>query len=500
MYDLVVLGGGSGGLHVASLAARVGAKVALIEKKHAGDASASHAAVQSKALVDASRLAHIMRNASAYGIRAGNPQVDFPAIMARVRAVDAKIASADSGGSVSTQGIDVYHGKAAFEAYDSVLLDGATRINGQRFVIATGSRPRVPHVPGLADVGHVDPVSVWSLNALPASLIVLGGSSTAVEFAQAFSRLGSKVAIVTDAERLLPAEDAEVSERLTALLRAEGIGIVTGVEVTKVSTRDGEKVCTYRATAGGNPGEVSGTELLIAGRRLANVDGLNLDAVGIHVDSAHGIEVDDYLQTRSSRIFAIGDVLLRHEVAHAAEREAEVAFHNAVLRLPKKADYRALPWATFVDPEIATVGLSEAAARAQHDEIRVFRANFADLDRARIDGVSEGFAKVVATPSGKILGATVMGEQASLILQEFVLAMENGLSLADIASAAHTYPTYAGLARAIAGQYVAARFQGSFLQAALRWFLGYTPRGEAVPESEDTAVAPPAEHAPAHTH
>ena len=186
--------------------------------------------------------------------------------------------------------------------------------------------------------------------------------------------------------------------------------------------------------------------------------------------------MDEYLQTRSQRISAIGDVLARHEFTHAAEREAAVAFQNAVLRLPKKIDYTALPWATFIEPEVATVGLSEAAAREQHPEVRVFRAEFADLDRARIDGQTDGFAKVVATPSGMILGATIVGAAAAMILQEFVLAMEHGLRLGDIASTVHTYPTYAGLARKLANQFVATRLERGFVQTALRWLYGYQPR------------------------
>lgn len=480
MYDLVVLGGGSGGLSVATAAARFGAKVALIEKNELGGECTHSACVPSKALIEAARMVHTVRSADRYGIRVAPPEVDFSAVMARVRAVVDEFAGSGNGDSLRANGVDVFRGAPAFEAYDTVLLDGKTRIHGQRFVIATGSRAAVPKIPGLAEVGHLDPVSLWNLTELPKALVVIGAGPSGIEFAQAFARLGSKVTVLADADQILPREDREVSDRVQARLAADGIEFHTGVEVTKAAKRDGQTVCSWRKRAGGATGEALGSHLLIATGRLANVEGLNLEAVGVHADPEHGIEVDEYLLTRSSRIYAIGDVLQKHDFTHAAEREAAVVFQNAVLRLSKKIDYSALPWATFVDPEVATVGLTEAAALEQHPDVRVFRANYDELDRARIDGRTEGFAKVMATPAGKILGATVVGEQASLILQEFVVAMENGLTLGDLAATIHTYPTYSGMAQKLANQFAATRNEGSLVQTALKWFLGFNkPRSES---------------------
>ena len=506
MYDLAVLGGGAGGLNVALEAARVGARVALIEKYELGGECTHSACVPSKGLIQAARLVHQIRSAGDFGIRVAAPEVDFAAVMARVRAVVDRFAGSDSGDSLRARGIDVYRGSPAFEAYDTVILDGKTRIEAQRFVIATGSRPAQPRIPGLAEAGALDNLTLWALDALPSSLVILGAGPTGLEFAQVFARLGSKVTVLADSPHVLPREDPEVSDCVEALLAAEGIAFRTGVEVTRVEVRDGLKVCTYRDPASGTTGEASGTQLLVAAGRLANVEGLNLEAVGIHASPEHGIEVDDYLQTRSTRILAIGDVLNRHQYTHAAEREAAVAFQNAVLRLPKKIDYTAMPWATFVDPEVATVGLSEAAAREAHPDIRVFRAEFSEIDRARIDGRTEGFAKVVATPSGKILGATIVGADASLILQEFVLAMEHGLTLADIAETVHIYPTYSAMARKLANQFVATRLDVGFVGTVLRWFLGFRPRTSVdgdtpPPETEATHDHPePAAHTNGHGH
>jgi pyruvate/2-oxoglutarate dehydrogenase complex dihydrolipoamide dehydrogenase (E3) component len=491
MYDLVVLGGGSGGLNVATAAARVGARVALVEKGKLGGECTHAACVPSKALIEAARLAQQIRNARGYGLRTAAVEVDFPAVMARVRAVVAEFAGSDSGESLRARGIDVYRGSPAFEAYDTVVVDGQARLHAQRFVIATGSRPKIPAIPGLAGAGYLDNQSLWSLETLPAELVILGAGPSGLEFAQAFARLGSKVTVLADSPRILPREDPEVSGRIQALLSAEGIGFRTGVAVVQVSGRDGRKVCTIRDQSSGTSSEVSGTHLLVAAGRLANVEGLNLDAVGVHADPEHGIEVDDYLQTRSTRIFAIGDVLQDQgrQFTHAAERQAAVAFQNAVIRIPKKIDYSALPWATFLDPEVATVGLTEAEARERHPEVRVFRAELSEVDRARIDGRTDGFAKLVATPSGKILGATIVGHEAALVLQEFVLAMEHGLTLQDIAETVHTYPTYAGLARRLANQFLATRLDTSFVRKALRWFYGYQIRPDAEGSSSNMEEA-----------
>jgi pyruvate/2-oxoglutarate dehydrogenase complex dihydrolipoamide dehydrogenase (E3) component len=499
MYDLVVIGGGPGGLSVARAGARLGARVALVEKRALGGECTHTACVPSKALLEAARLAHKIRGAGGYGLRVAGPEVDFAAVMGRVRGVVTEFGGSGTGDSLRARGIDVFLGTPTFEAYDTVVIDGQTRLNAQRFVIATGSRPAVPAIAGLADVGYLDNNSIWSLDTLPPELIILGAGPTGIEFAQAFARLGSKVSVVCDSTDILPSEDPEVSVRVQALLAAEGIEFRTGVALTGVARRDGRIVCTMKGPGGGAPGEVSGTHLLVAAGRLANVEGLNLEGVGIHADPVHGIEVDDFLQTHSSRIYAIGDVLQKHDFTHSAEREAAIVVQNALLRIPRKIDYSALPWATFTDPEVATVGLTEAAARAQHPEVRVLRAELSEADRARIEGHTDGLAKVMVIPSGKILGATIISPEAALVLQEFVLAMEHGLTLQDIAETVHPYPTYAGLARRLANAFLASRQEASPVQRALRWFRGYQVRTGS--EEAVTATAPaPAGQANGHEH
>jgi pyruvate/2-oxoglutarate dehydrogenase complex dihydrolipoamide dehydrogenase (E3) component len=480
MYDLVVIGGGAGGLSVARAAAKVGAKVALVEKQRLGGGAAFGAGVASKALMQSARLVRSIRAAQKCGVRTDGLHVDFPAVMGHARAVAEDFAGRDSAESLRQQGIDVFRGAAVFEAYDTVQVDGKPLV-GQRFVIATGSRPLLPAVPGLAEGSCLDYSTVWSQKTLPEHLIVLGNDPVGLEFAQCFARLGSKVTIVADAPRILPREEPATSEYVMRALAAEGIQFVMGVEITKVELRDGRKVCRYRAPSSlSSPeqtGEISGSDILVAAGRLANVEGMDLDAVGVHGDAEHGIEVDDCLQTYSTRVFAIGDVLLRYPYTHVAEREATIVFQNAVLRMRKKMDYSRLPWATFIDPEVASVGTSEEQARSESISVRVLKVGFDEVDRARIDGCTTGFAKVVATPAGKVLGATVVGAQASMIVQPFVLAMESEIGLADLARALPVYPSYASVSQQLANQFQEGRLlKRGYVQTALKLFYGFMPR------------------------
>ncbi len=479
MYDLVVIGGGAGGLSVATAAARLGAKVALVEKGPAGGDSALAACVPSKGLVQAARRLREVRSAAALGLKVGPVEVDFPAVIARARSVADDLARDGSEESLRARGIDVFHGSASFDAYDTVLVDGEKRLVGSRFVIATGSRPAVPAVPGLAEAGYLDERSLWSLDSLPERLVIVGAGSTAAEFAQCFARLGSKVTVLADAPRILPDEDSEAAGYLGDCLGAEGIELRLGVEITKVEVRGDRKVCVTREIATGATGEVAGSHLLLAGRRLARVEGLNLEAAGVHGEPEHGIAVDDYLQTHSARVYAIGDVLMRHQYAYAAEREAEVAFANAVLRRRKRMDYANIPRVTFSDPELAGVGMTEQRARTERPDHRVYRVTFAELDRARIDGRTDGFGKVVATPTGRILGATIVGQEASLLIQEFTLALEKRLGLGAIAAATAIYPTYAGIGPALARQHTATKLERGLVQTALRMFYGFMPKAGA---------------------
>ena len=461
----------------------------MIEKRTPGGESRWEACLPSKGLIQAARLTRQIQGAGTFGVRVDQPSVDFPTVLKRLRTVSEVTSAAHSEESLRSRGIDVFHGTARFDAYDTVLLDGVKRIEGHRFVIATGSRPSLPRIPGLEAAGCLDTTTLWSLDHVPASLIVIGGGPIGLEFAQVFARFGSKVTVLTDQDQVLPREDREVAGTVACMLTGEGITFKRKATIQKVEKRGGQKAVTFEDGDAGGRGEVSAEEILVTAGRLANIEDLNLETLGIHADPEHGIEVDELLQTHSPRVFAIGDVLLRNQYTHAAECEAEVAFQNAVLRRRKKMDYDHLPWATFLDPEVASVGITEAQAREQSLDHRIFRVPYADLDRAQIDGSTEGFAKVVASPSGTILGATILGEQASLVLQQLVLAMDAGIGLGTLADTTQIYPTYARIIHDLADQYRATRLERGLFATALKYYYGFQPRtgAEKAAREEDAS-------------
>lgn len=503
MYDLVVIGEGAGGLRAATAAAALGARVALIERRRPEEASPSSGAVASKTLVQAVRTLGRVREAGTFGIETGPVSADFPKVMNRAREIAAKVSARDAERVARTPGLDLYRGTAAFDSYDTVVVDGGKQVVGRRFAIATGSRPSIPHVKGLKEVGCLDPRSLWNLTRAPRSLVVLGAGPVALELAQVFARFGSKVTILAETPSILSGEDADAAELIEKSLAAEGVTVRTGVTLTGVERRGDQKACIYRCDRSGPKVEAIGVEILSASNRSANVEGLNLEAVGVHADPEHGVAVDDCLQTDAPRIFALGDVLLRHNYAHSAEREADVVVDNAVLGRRRKIDYETLPRAAFLDPEFAAVGLTQAAAEAQGRAYRVIRVEYSDADRSWIDGRTVGFAKVGVAPSGKVLGATVVGEDASLVVQELGLAIHSGLTLAQVAQAVPIYPTYAGIVKQAADQFRTSRLERGFLGSVIRMFYGFEPRTAPLAHEANAAepTTEPAEAAAAgHDH
>ncbi len=380
--------------------------------------------------------------------------------------------------ALTGSGVEIFSGTAAFEAYDTVVLDGQTRLQGRRFVLATGSRPALPRIAGLVEAGVRDHAHLWDLSDRPGTLIILGAGSDALEFAQAFARLGTRVTILAEDDHLLPTEDADVSAHVHALLTADGVTIRTDARVAGVASHDGRKVVTYRGNQDLDPSEAVADEVLVAAGRLANVEELNLEAVGVFADPFDGVPVDDYLQTRAPTIFAVGDVLGHDRWTHAAEREAEIVFQNAVLHLARKMDYRAVPRVLFTDPEVATVGLTEAKAADGDAPFHVLKVDLAELDRACIDGATNGFAKVIASSSGQVLGAAIVAPVASAIIAAFALAIDRGLSLSQLADVVLPDPSYAGLVALLAEKHRTLRQKTGLTRNLLRWFYGFEPRPE----------------------
>jgi len=411
--------------------------------------------VPSKALLRAAKAAHAARGAARFGIRgAGDPGVqDLGAVMDWVRSAQTAIAPNDSVERFTGLGVDVLLGAGHLKSAHEVEVNGTT-VWGRHIVVATGSRPRVPRVPGLAEAGFLTNESVFDLSALPRRLVVMGGGPVGLELGQAFRRLGSEVTIVSSSALVCPKEDADVSAVLSAALRAEGIAIHDGAVASSVAVRGGAKVVTVKGHDGATF-DVEADAILVATGRRPNVEGLGLEAAGVTY-SETGIATDPKCRTNVRSVWAIGDVAGSYLFTHWAGYQAGIVLRNTLSPIAlASCDTENTPWVTYTDPEIARVGLSEEGAKANGIPYRVFRADFAHNDRAVCDGTQEdNFAKVLIDPKGKILGAAIVHPHAGDLLGEIVLAKKNGLRLSALGSVIHAYPSLSEINGALARAYL----------------------------------------------
>ncbi len=454
--NLVVIGAGAGGLVSAYMGAAVKAKVTLIEAHQMGGDCLNQGCVPSKALIRSAKVAQQLRKAGELGMADVTGRVDFAAVMDRVRSVVRAIEPHDSVERYTQLGVEVLHGHAQIVSPWAVQVthaDGTQQtLTTRNIVIATGARPWVPPIPGLHQVGCLTSDTVWNLTELPRRLLVLGGGPIGCELAQSFARLGSQVTQVEMAPRVLVREDPEVSDAVAASLRADGVVVLVGHRALRVEWVDGNK----QLIAQGSESElaIAFDQLLCAVGRSPRTTGFGLEALGIPLTCRNTLETNAYLQTRYPNIYAVGDVAGPYQFTHTAAHQAWHAAINALFgRFKKfKVDYSVVPWATFTDPEVARVGLSETEAQEQGIAHEVTRYDLGDLDRAIADGVARGFVKVLTAPGrDKILGATIVGEHAADLLPEFVLAMKHGLGLNKILGTIHTYPTLAEANKYAAG-------------------------------------------------
>jgi pyruvate/2-oxoglutarate dehydrogenase complex dihydrolipoamide dehydrogenase (E3) component len=440
-YNLVVVGAGTAGLVTAAGAASLGARVALVERHLMGGDCLNYGCVPSKAVIRASRAAHEARHAAEFGVESNQPvAVNFARAMERLRRLRAGISEHDSAARMAGLGVDVFLGSARFTGRDTVEVAGET-LRFSRAVIATGARAAVLDVPGLAEAGFLTNETVFSLTAAPRRLLVVGGGPIGCELAQAFRRLGSDVTLLTDVERLLPREETEAAEILARRFAEEGMAVVTSVRLRQVERVGGERMVTYERQ--GATGRVATDEILLCVGRAANVEGLGLEAAGVRYNS-NGVEVDDRLRTSNPRIYAAGDVCSPYKFTHAADAMARIVIQNALFFGRKKASGLVIPWCTYTDPEIARVGLDPEGARRRGHEVATFAVPLADVDRAVLDGQTEGFARVhIEKKSGRILGATLVSAHAGETIGEVVLAMTQGLGIGALRETIHPYPTQA---------------------------------------------------------
>jgi pyruvate/2-oxoglutarate dehydrogenase complex dihydrolipoamide dehydrogenase (E3) component len=445
--DICIIGAGSGGLSVAAGAAQLGAKTVLFERGEMGGDCLNFGCVPSKALLAAARAAQDIRCSTRFGIAPAEPQIHFPSVMAHVRGVIAAIAPHDSVDRFEGLGVRVINADARF-ANAREVVGGGTCVRARRFVIATGSTAAMPPIPGIENVGALTNETIFSLDTLPAHLIVLGGGPTGVELAQGFRRLGSRVTLL-EATRLLSKDEPELVEIVRRQLIAEGVEV-----------RENAKVLGVRGTQGGVEmvlegiaEKLAGTHLLVAAGRAPRLDGLDLEKAGVAAGRG-GIQVDARLRTTNKRIFALGDVAGGPLFTHVAGYHAGIIVRNALFRIPARVDYRALPWGTYSDPELAHAGLTEVQARARFGErVRVVRADFAANDRAQTEHDTRGSIKVIARADGNILGASIVGHNAGELIALWVLAIARGLKLSALTGVIFPYPTRSEISKAAASAF-----------------------------------------------
>jgi pyruvate/2-oxoglutarate dehydrogenase complex dihydrolipoamide dehydrogenase (E3) component len=439
--DLCIIGAGSAGLAVAAGAAQMGAAVVLVERGLMGGDCLNFGCVPSKSLLAAARLADLTRRGAAFGITSARPDVDFAAAADGVQKVIAAIAPNDSVERFERLGVRVLRREARFTS-PSTINAGEIEIRPRRFVIATGSHPAVPAIPGIADVPYLTNETIFANRARPDHLIVIGGGPIGIEMAQAHCRLGARVTVL-DVGPVLPRDDPELVASLAGHLAGEGIVIRPGVEITGV-VRDGNAIVVRLAE-----GErIAGSHLLVAAGRRPSIEALDLPAAGIE-STAQGITVDARLRTTNRRAFAIGDVAGGPQFTHVALYQAGIVIRNTLFRLPAKVDYRALPWVTYTDPELAQVGLTHAAG----EDVRVLRWPFSDNDRAQTERDTEGLVKIVLSRNGRVVGASILGAGAGDLILPWALAISQKLKIGALANLIVPYPTRGEASKRAAGCY-----------------------------------------------
>jgi len=470
-YNLVVIGAGTAGLVTAIGATGLGARVALVERDLMGGDCLNVGCVPSKALLGSARVWATVRDAARFGVEVPpGARVDFPAVMARMRSLRARLSRADAARRYRDLGVDVFFGAGRFTGPETVEVDGAV-LRFKNAVVATGGRAAALPIPGLAEAGYLTNESVFTLTALPPRLGVIGGGPIGCELAQAFARFGARVTLLGNHPRIMPREDPDAARLVEEAMRRDGVHLVLGCNVVRVAREGAEKV--LHLEGGGQPTEVRADAILVGVGRARNVQGLGLEAAGVAYDAKDGVHVNDRLQTTNGRVFAAGDICSRFQFTHAADATARVVIQNALFFGRAKASALVIPWCTYTDPEVAHVGLNEAEAKARGIDVRTFTEPMAHVDRAVLDGDTDGFVKVhVRAGSDRIVGATVVARHAGEMISELTLAVGNGLGLRTLARTIHPYPTQAEAIKRVADAYNRTRltpFVKGLFQKWLAW-------------------------------
>ena len=464
-HDIGIIGAGAGGLVVAAVAANLKHKVVLFEKGEMGGDCLNYGCVPSKALLAAAASVYNAQSAEKFGVHSA-PKVDFTRVMAHVKRTIAAIAPHDSQQRFEGLGVDVIRAEATFSDAHT-LSAGGRQYRPRRIVIATGSSPFVPPIPGLQDVPFLTNETLFNLEELPRHLLVLGGGPIGLEMAQAFTRLGSKVSVIEAASSILPRDDAEAAALVAEHLASEDVTLYTSSKVTQVSATNG---ITLNMETPRGAQNISGSHLLLATGRAPNVDGLNLAAAGVNY-MQRGISVNSSQRTSRKHIYAVGDVTGQHPFTHMAGDDAGIVLKRLIFGKPFASNKnRILPWATYTSPQVAQVGMTETAAKTKFGQrVTATKVAFSALDRAHTDVNTSGFIKVITGRGGKLLGVTVVGANAAEHLPLWTYMLQHNQPLKNLSSVIVAYPTYGELAKRVVSAYYKDVIYGSAMQRYSRW-------------------------------
>ena len=460
--DLCVIGAGSGGLSVAAAAAALGVEVVLIEKGKMGGDCLNYGCVPSKAMIAAARRAHQMRTAEKFGMTSTNPMINPAAVHDHVKSVIAAIEPNDSVERFTGLGVHVIEAPARF-ADGNTVIAGDNEIKARRFIIATGSSPAIPPIPGLADVSYFTNETIFDNRTAIEHLIVIGGGPIGMELAQAHLRLGSRVTVI-EAMKALGKDDKELTDIVLKSLTLEGLELREGARVESIA-RSGEAI-RVKISENGVESEIEGSHLLVATGRKPNVDDLDLAVADIKYDNK-GIKVSKGLKTSNRRVYAIGDVTGGLQFTHVANYHAGLVVRNALFRIPVSVNNDIIPWVTFTDPELAHVGLMEEEARKRHKKINVLRWPYHENDRAQAERETTGFIKVITKPNGQILGASIVGEHAGEVIQMWALAISKKMKIGAFTGFVSPYPTFTEINKRVAIIYYLPKLTSQLLQKAI---------------------------------
>lgn len=473
-YDICIIGGGAAGLTVAAGSAQLGARTLLVEKEpRLGGDCLHYGCVPSKTLIRSAHVYHLMRNAEKYGLpRIDAPRVDFRQIAARIQSVIDVIQKHDSEERFCSLGAKVVFGEPEFIDEHQVDIDGK-RHSAKNFVIATGSSPAAPPIHGLEETPYLTNKEIFSLDELPESLIVLGAGPIAVEMAQAFARLGSQVTVIQRSEQILSKEDSDMAAVVREALEEEGVRVVTGAQSKKAGSEGGGKFVI--AELDGEEHKFTASDLLVALGRTSNNDTLKLENAGVETDKKGYVKVDERMRSSQKHIYGAGDAVGGYQFTHAAGYEGSIVVSNAIFHLPRKADYTWLPWCTYCQPELASIGHNERTAGAAGLDYEVRNEDFQGNDRALAEGEGRGRLKLLLS-KGKPLGVQIAGPHAGELIGEWAAVAAGDVGLSKLAGSIHAYPTLAEINKRVAGNYVGEKIFSDKVKKVLGFFFNYKGR------------------------